>query len=62
LVAAYARLSGRFAGPVVELGLVMTDTGDRPQSYGTGKAVFTLGVVWQVLKAVVMNLGKKKVA
>jgi hypothetical protein len=59
LVAAYARLSGRFAGPVVEFGLVMTDTGDRPQSYGTGKAVFTLRVVWQILKAIV--IGKKKV-
>jgi hypothetical protein len=39
----------------------MTDTGDRPQSYETGKAVFTLGVAWQVLKAVVLGLGKKKV-
>jgi hypothetical protein len=44
---------------VVEFGLVMTDTGDRPQSYGTGKAVFTLRVVWQILKAIV--IGKKKV-
>jgi hypothetical protein len=46
---------------VVEFGLVMTDTGDRPQSYGTGKAVFTLRVVWQILKAIVIGLGKKKV-
>ncbi|KAJ4290713.1 hypothetical protein N0V88_006461 [Collariella sp. IMI 366227] len=61
LVSAYARHSGRFPGPVVELGLVMTDTGDRPQAYGTGQTAMTLGVVWQVMRAVVMGLGKKKV-
>jgi hypothetical protein len=37
LIAAYARLSGRFPEPVVELGLAMTETGDRPQRYETGK-------------------------
>lgn len=62
LVAAYARLSGRFPGPVAEVALVMTDTGDRPQLYDTGKAAFTLGIVWQILKAAVMGFGKKKAA
>lgn len=60
LVAAYARLSGRFPGPVAEFGLLMTDVGDRPQRYQTGKAAMTLGVVWQILKAVFMGFGKKK--
>lgn len=62
LVAAYARLSGRFPGPVAEMGLVMTDTGDRPQLYGTGKVGFTMGIVWQVLKAMFMGIGKSKTA
>ncbi|KAK3903085.1 hypothetical protein C8A05DRAFT_14935 [Staphylotrichum tortipilum] len=62
LVAAYARLSGHFPGPVAELGLLMTDTGDRSQLYGTSKAAMTLGVVWQILKAVLMGMGKKKTA
>lgn len=62
LVAAYARTSGRFPGPVAELGLVMTETGDRPQKYETGKMAMTLGVVWQILKAALMGFGKKKTA
>jgi hypothetical protein len=28
--------------------------------YGTGKGVFTLGIVWQILKAAVMGFGKQK--
>lgn len=62
LVAAYTRLSGRFPGPVAELGLVVTETGDRPQRYETGKAALTLGIVWQIVKAVFMGWGKKKAA
>lgn len=60
LVAAYARMSGRFPGPVVELGLMATDTGDRAQKYDTGRAAVTLGVLWQVLKAMFMGIGKTK--
>jgi hypothetical protein len=41
---------------------MMTETGDRPQQYETGKTVMTLGVVWQILKAVLMGFGKKKAA
>ncbi|KAL1841600.1 hypothetical protein VTJ49DRAFT_6910 [Mycothermus thermophilus] len=62
LVGAYARLSGRIPGPVAETGLILTDTGDRPQRYETGKMVWMLGIVWQTLKAAVMGLGKKKAA
>jgi hypothetical protein len=47
---------------VAEIGLVMTDTGDRPQLYGTGNVGFTMGIVWQVLKAVFMGIGKTKTA
>lgn len=61
MVAAYARLSGRFPGPVAEFGLMLTDTGDRPQRYETGKTVMTLGILWQIVKAVFMGIGKKKV-
>ena len=37
----------------------MTDTGDRPQKYTTGKTVLGLGVVWQVIKAVFIGFGGK---
>jgi hypothetical protein len=60
LAAAYARLSGRFPGPVAELSLSFTETGDRPQQYETGKVMWTLGVAWQVVKAVFLGFGKKK--
>lgn len=59
LVSAYARAKAPFAGPLAEFGLVLTETGDRPQKYGTSQAVFTLGVVWQVVKAVFIGLGKR---
>lgn len=42
LVCAYARLSGRFPRPVVELALMMADAGERPQKYGDGKPTFDL--------------------
>lgn len=41
---------------------MLTDTGDRPQVYGTGTGLFTIGIVWQVLKAAVMGIGKQKAA
>ncbi|KAK3328827.1 class I glutamine amidotransferase-like protein [Apodospora peruviana] len=63
LVAAYMRQSRHFPGPVGEMAMTLTDTGDRPQKYGSGQAVFTLGIVWQILKAVVMGVpGKTKKA
>ncbi|KAL2270880.1 hypothetical protein VTJ83DRAFT_251 [Remersonia thermophila] len=62
LVGAYARLSGRIPGPVAEAALSLTETGDRPQRYETGKMVWTLGIVWQMLKATFMGLGKKTTA
>lgn len=62
LVAAYARQSGRFPGPVAELALLLTETGDRPQKYETGKVAMTLGFVWQIVKALFIGIGKKKVA
>jgi hypothetical protein len=37
----------------------MVDAGDRPQRYATGKTAVTLGMVWQVLKAVFIGFGKK---
>lgn len=60
LVSAYARLSGRIPGPVAEIALVMTDTGDRPQKYEAGQVATTVGIMWQILKAVFMGFGKKK--
>ncbi|KAK3942137.1 class I glutamine amidotransferase-like protein [Diplogelasinospora grovesii] len=62
LVAAYCRQDSRFPGPVCEIGLRLTDVGDRPQKYEVGQTAFTLGVVWQVVKAVFMGIGKSKTA
>ncbi|KAK4231788.1 class I glutamine amidotransferase-like protein [Podospora fimiseda] len=61
LVAAYMRANpDKFPGPVAEFATMLTETGDRPQKYEVGKVAFTLGVIWQVLKAVVMGFGKGK--
>lgn len=49
-MAAYARESGRWPGPLVELGLIMTDTGDRGQVYGEGQGVLVLRVVWNMIR------------
>lgn len=48
----------RFSGPVAEFAIMLTETGDRTQKYEVGNVRFTLGVVWQVLKAVVMGFGR----
>ena len=57
---AYIRESARFPGPLAEFGAVLTDTGDRSQKYATGKTMFTLGIVWQVIKAAFMGIGRSK--
>lgn len=59
LVSAYVREGPHFPGPVAEFGLALTDTGDRPQRYGTGQTTFMVGMVWQVIKAAIMGLGRK---
>jgi len=60
LVSAYARQSPHFPGPVAEFGIAMAETGDRPQRYEKHQIAVTLGIVWQVLKAVFMGFGKGK--
>jgi hypothetical protein len=47
---------------VAELAIKMADVGDRPQKYSQGQTSYTLGIVWQILKAVVMGFGKQKTA
>ncbi|KAK4191756.1 class I glutamine amidotransferase-like protein [Podospora australis] len=63
LVAAYMRAcNDKFPGPVAEFALVLTETGDRSQRYEKGTVRFTLGVVWQILKALFLGMrtGKGK--
>lgn len=61
LVAAYARKNPKYwPGPVAEFGVTIAEVGDRPQRYETGQAAFTLGIVWQVIKAAVMSIGRRK--
>lgn len=59
-MAAYARDSKRWAQPVVELGLMMTEVEDRGQYYETGKATFMLGAGWTMIKALVISLWPPK--
>lgn len=61
LVSAYARHSQHFfPSPLVEVVLKMADVGERGQVYGQGQTRFTLGMVWQLLRAWVMGVGKTK--
>ncbi|KAM7206966.1 hypothetical protein V8F33_000065 [Rhypophila sp. PSN 637] len=60
LVAAYARhQTHHFPGPLAEFGIMMTEVGDRPQQYTKSQASVTIGVVWQIIKAVFMGFGSK---
>lgn len=38
----------------------IAEVGDRPQKYETGTTVFTLGIVWQVIKAAAMVAWRPK--
>ncbi|KAK2610444.1 hypothetical protein N8I77_003872 [Diaporthe amygdali] len=60
LVAAYCRESGRFPGPVAEFACVMADVGDRPQLYEQSQGAYTVGIVWQLIKAWFLGVGKTK--
>ncbi|KAK8088891.1 class I glutamine amidotransferase-like protein [Apiospora hydei] len=60
LVAAYARQSQHFPGPVVEVALAMTDTGDRAQKYSQGQTSFVLGMVWNILGAAFLGFWRRK--
>ncbi|KAI3397590.1 hypothetical protein diail_10562 [Diaporthe ilicicola] len=60
LVAAYCRESGHFPGPVAEFACEMADVGDRPQTYAKSQGVYTVGIVWQLIKAWFIGVGKAK--
>ncbi|KAK0657494.1 class I glutamine amidotransferase-like protein [Cercophora newfieldiana] len=63
LVTAYARQTPKyFPGPIAEFGARITEVGDRPQKYEVGQTMFTLGMVWQVIKAAVLSIRKGKQA
>ena len=62
LVMAYTRHSPKFPSPVVELGITLTEVADRPQRYETGKTGYTLGIVWQLVRAYFSSAGKPKAA
>ncbi|KAK0631842.1 ThiJ/PfpI family protein [Immersiella caudata] len=61
LVASYSRHTPKyFPGPVAEFGVRICDVGDRSQKYETSQTLFTLGMVWQVVKAAILSVGKPK--
>ena len=60
LVAAYCRESGRFPGPVAEFACKVADVGDRSQLYSKSQSAFTVGIVWQLIKAWFIGAGKEK--
>ncbi|KYK55563.1 ThiJ/PfpI family protein [Drechmeria coniospora] len=52
LMAAYARASGKhWPASVAEIGIQLTEVGDRGQFYGEGRSLFMAGFAWQLLKA-----------
>lgn len=60
LVSAYVRQSPRFPAPMAEFGLAVTETGDRAQKYEVGKAMATASALWQIIRAAVMGLTRRK--
>ncbi|KAJ3473127.1 hypothetical protein NLG97_g10501 [Lecanicillium saksenae] len=50
LVAAYARGTQRWQQPVVEMGLMLTEVGDRGQFYTEATSQFYLKFAWQIVK------------
>jgi hypothetical protein len=64
LVVAYARKTPRFfPPPVVEIVAQLADIGDRPRDYGTGQALWGMGMAFQLVRAWfmgTMGFGKVK--
>jgi hypothetical protein len=58
MVAAYLR--EKYAGPVAEAVLAMADVGGKGIDYSTGKARDNAWWLWQILKAVILGIGKEK--
>lgn len=51
LVAAYIRSGKHFPAPLADIVCKMADVGDRAQVYDQGQTAFTIGFVWQLVKA-----------
>lgn len=60
LMAAYARSGKHWARPLAEMGLLLTDVGDRGQVYREGPTMFMLGAVWQIIKGWFVGAPKSK--
>ncbi|KAH9902191.1 hypothetical protein F4778DRAFT_736655 [Xylariomycetidae sp. FL2044] len=61
LVAAYCRASPHhFPAPLVEFVCGMLDVGDRAQVYDKGQSLFVIGIVYQLFRAWLMGLGRKR--
>ena len=52
MVAAYVR--NKWPGPTAEAVLAMADVGDRPQTYGSGKAMNNAWWLWTLVRAWVL--------
>ncbi|KAK1769540.1 class I glutamine amidotransferase-like protein [Phialemonium atrogriseum] len=59
LVAAYARESRHFPGPLVDIATKLADAGERPQKYGASQTGFRIGFAWALLRAWFMGFGRK---
>ncbi|KAK1835631.1 class I glutamine amidotransferase-like protein [Podospora conica] len=60
LVSAYVRHSPKFPAPLAEFGLSVTETGDRSQKYEVGQARFTATALWNIIRAALMGLTRRK--
>jgi len=58
MVAAYLR--EKLPGPVSEAVIAMSDVGEKGINYTTGRAQENAWWLWQILKSVVMGIGKEK--
>jgi hypothetical protein len=58
MVAAYLR--EKFAGPAAEAVIAMSDVGEKGINYSTGRIMDNAWWLWQILKSVVLGIGKEK--
>jgi hypothetical protein len=58
MVAAYMR--EKMAGPATEAVLAMADVGQRGIQYNSGKTGNNIWWIWQVLKSVIIGIGREK--
>lgn len=55
-MAAYIRSGKHFPAPLADIVCEMADVGDRAQVYEKGQSTFTIGFLWQIVRALFARL------